>query len=101
MSDKIESGNTLSPVNKTKIGMTDLAWEIVAEESAKNECTSASEYLEWLVLSQRFSAREAASLLRLRRQRGGRGGGRGGVHVVLPTEGSVIPTMQHPVDRSL
>lgn len=85
MSDKIESGNTLSPVNKTKIGMTDLAWEIVAEESAKNECTSASEYLEWLVLSQRFSAREAASLLRLRRQRGGRGG----VHVVLPTEGSV------------
>jgi hypothetical protein len=77
-----------SPVNKTKIGMTDLAWTIVAEESKRSGCSSDSEYLEWLVLSQRFSADEAASLLRLRRQRGGRGG----VHVVpddfvLPPEG--------------
>jgi len=78
----------LSPVNKSRIGMTDLAWQIVADESEKSGCSSASEYLEWIVLSQRFSAPEAAALLRQRRQRGGRGG----VHVVpdeveLPPEG--------------
>jgi len=83
-----EMNAMLSPVNKTRIGMTDLAWSIVDDEATKTECSSASEYLEWIVLCQRFSAPEAAALLRLRRKRGGRGG----VHVLrddvqLPPEG--------------
>lgn len=77
-----------SPVRKSPVGLTDLAWAIVGEETAATGCSSASEYLEWLVLCQRFPAAEAASLLSLRRRRGGRGG----VHVVpddveLPPEG--------------
>lgn len=75
-----------APVNKTRIGMTDLAWAIVADESAKTGCSSASEYLEWLVLCQRFSAPEAAALLSQRRKRGGRGG----VHV-LPDDAELPP----------
>lgn len=74
------------PVNKSRVGMTDLAWSIVEEESAKTGCSSASEYLEWLVLSQRFAQDEAEALLRLRRQRGGRGG----VHV-LPDDAELPP----------
>lgn len=77
-----------SPVRKSPVGLTDLAWQIVAEQTADTGCTSASEYLEWLVLCQRFPAAEALSLLGMRRRRGGRGG----VHVVpddfeLPPEG--------------
>lgn len=75
-----------SPVNKSRVGMTDLAWSIVADETKKTGCGSASEYLEWLVLSQRFSAPEAEALLRLRRQRGGRGG----VHI-LPDDAELPP----------
>ncbi len=63
--------------------MTDLAWKIAEEEAEKSGCSSVSEWLEWITLSQRFSAAEVASLLKLRRQRGGRG--RGGV-VVLPDD---------------
>ena len=79
------------PVNKSRVGMTDLAWKIAEEEAAKSGCSSVSEYLEWITLSQRFSASKAASLLKMRRQRGGRGG-RGGVTVApddyeLPPEG--------------
>lgn len=77
-----------SPVRKSPVGLTDLAWKIVAEESSRIGCSSASEYIEWLILCQRYPASEASSLLRLRRRRGGRGG----VHVVpddveLPPEG--------------
>jgi hypothetical protein len=73
------------PVNKSRVGMTDLAWKIAEEESEKSGCSSVSEWLEWIVLSQQFSAPEAASLLKLRRQRGGRGG-----VVVLPPD-AVLP----------
>jgi len=62
------------PVNKSRVGMTDLAWKIAQEEAEKSGCSSVSEWLEWVTLSQRFSAADAASLLKLRRQRGGRGG---------------------------
>lgn len=77
-----------SPVRKSPVGLTDLAWQIVAEQTAATGCTSASEYIEWLILCQKFPAAEAVSLLSLRRRRGGRGG----VHVVpdafdLPQEG--------------
>ena len=67
-----------SAVRKSPVGLTELAWKIVEEETAATGCTSGSEYVEWLILSQRFPAAEAASLLSLRRRRGGRGG----VHVV-------------------
>lgn len=77
-----------SPVRKSPVGLTELAWKIIEEETAATGASSASEYVEWLVLCQRFPAAEAASLLSLRRRRGGRGG----VHVVpddvdLPPEG--------------
>ena len=72
-------------VEKTKIGLTDLAWQIAREEQAAHGCSSLSEYLEWVVLCQRFPAGEASTLLRLRKQRGGRGG----VHVV--PDGAVLP----------
>ena len=62
------------PVRKSPIGLTDLAWSIARDRAARDGCSSVSEWLEWIVLSQQFSAPEAASLLRLRRQRGGRGG---------------------------
>lgn len=74
------------PVKKSRVGMTDLAWKIVEEESARTGCSSASEYLEWLVLCQRFSATEAVALLGQRRKRGGRGG----VHV-LPDDAELPP----------
>jgi hypothetical protein len=62
------------PVRKSPIGLTDLAWSIARERAAKDGCSSVSEWLEWIVLSQQFSAPEAASLLKLRRQRGNQGG---------------------------
>lgn len=75
-------------VEKTKIGLTDLAWQIAREEQVASGCNSLSEYIEWVVLCQRFSAAEATALMRLRKQRGGLGG----VRVVpddavLPPEG--------------
>ena len=76
------------PVRKSPVGLTDLAWSIAKERATKDGCSSVSEWLEWIVLSQQFSAPEAAALLKMRRQRGGRGG----VvvvpdHVELPPEG--------------
>ena len=62
------------PVRKSPVGLTDLAWSIAREKTTTDGCSSVSEWLEWIVLSQQFSAPEAASLLKLRRQRGGRGG---------------------------
>jgi hypothetical protein len=62
------------PVRKSPIGLTDLAWSIARDRAKKDGCSSVSEWLEWIVLSQQFSAPEAASLLKLRRQRGGQGG---------------------------
>jgi hypothetical protein len=62
------------PVRKSPIGLTDLAWSIARDRATKDGCSSVSEWLEWIVLSQQFSSPEAASLLKLRRQRGGQGG---------------------------
>jgi hypothetical protein len=62
------------PVRKSPVGLTDLAWSIAREKATADGCSSVSEWLEWIILSQHFSAPEAASLLRMRRQRGGRGG---------------------------
>ena len=73
-------------VNKTRIGMTDLAWQIAREQAAASGCRSISEWLEWVVLSQQFAAPEAASLLKLRRQRGGKGG-----VVVVPDDVELPP----------
>ena len=75
----------MRPVEKTKIGLTDLAVQIAREEQQACGCSSLSEYLEWLILCQRFSAPEASALLRLRKQRGGLGGVR-----VLPDD-AVLP----------
>lgn len=72
-------------VKKVPIGLTDLARQIADEEIVATGCRSLSEYVEWLILSQRFSAPEAESLLRMRRQRGGRGG------VVVVPDGVEIP----------
>lgn len=74
------------PIHKTRIGMTDLAWKIAEEEKVKSGCSSLSEWLEWVTLSQRFSAAETASLLKLRRQRGGRGG-----VIVVPNDAELPP----------
>lgn len=78
----------MEAVTKRLIGLTDLAHQIASEETEVNGCKSVSEYIEWLILCQRFSAPEATSLLAMRKQRGGRGG----VivlpdHAVLPPEG--------------
>ena len=72
-------------VEKTKIGLTDLAWQIAREEQAAHGCSSLSEYFEWVILCQRFPAAEAAALLKLRKQRGGLGGVR-----VVPDD-AVLP----------
>jgi hypothetical protein len=75
-------------VNKTLIGLTDLAREIAKKNASDQGFSSLSEYVEWLILCQQFSEPEAAALLQLRNKRGGRGG----VHVLpdhatLPPEG--------------
>ena len=73
------------PVRKSPVGLTELAWEIAKNRAIQDGCSSVSEWLEWVVLSQQFSAPEAASLLKLRRQRGGRGG-----VVVVPGGDSIV-----------
>jgi hypothetical protein len=75
-------------VLRSPIGLTELAWSIVDSEIAAAGCSSRSDYLEWLILCQRFPAAEATALWNLRRRRGGLGG----VYVVpddfqLPLEG--------------
>jgi hypothetical protein len=74
------------PVRKSPIGLTDLAWSIARERATKDGCSSVSEWLEWIVLSQQFSAPEAAALLKLRRQRGSQGG-----VVVVPDDAELPP----------
>ena len=74
-----------TPVKQRLIGLTDLAHSIASEQATANDCDSVSEYVEWLILCQQFSKDEAASLLKLRRKRGGRGG-----VVVLP-DNAVLP----------
>lgn len=74
-----------SPVNKRLIGLTDLAYQIAVDGAETDGCSSASEWIEWVILSQRFPRDEAAALLKLRRQRGGRG-----AVVVLP-DNAVLP----------
>jgi hypothetical protein len=63
-----------SPINRQPIGLSDLAWRLIDDAIAATGCSSRGEYLEWLVLSQQFSAPEAESLWKLRRKRGGLGG---------------------------
>lgn len=74
-----------SPVVKRLIGLTDLAAQLARDSAAETGCESVSEYVEWLILSQKFSASEAASLLKCRRQRGGRGA------VVVVPDNAVLP----------
>jgi hypothetical protein len=74
------------PVRKSPIGLTDLAWSIAKDRATADDCSSVSEWLEWIVLSQQFSAPEAAALLKLRRQRGGQGG-----VVVVPDDVELPP----------
>jgi len=74
------------PVRKSPVGLTDLAWSIAKEKAKADGCSSVSEWLEWIVLSQQFSAPEAAALLKMRRQRGGRGG-----VVVVPDHAKLPP----------
>ena len=74
------------PVQKSPIGLTDLAWSIARERSRQDGCSSVSEWLEWIVLSQQLSASEAAALLKMRRQRGRRGG-----VIVMPDDFELLP----------
>jgi hypothetical protein len=74
-----------SPVSRQPIGLSDLAWKLIDDAIAATGCESRGEYLEWLVLSQKFEQSEAEALWRLRRRRGGRGG-----VVVLPDD-AVLP----------
>jgi hypothetical protein len=62
-----------SPVTPRLLGLTDLAYAIVSEQSAANGMTGA-EWVEWVVLHQQFPPGEASSLWNQRRKRGGRGG---------------------------
>ena len=75
-----------SPVNRQPIGLSDLAWKLIDEAIKPTGCSSRGEYLEWLVLSQKFTPAEAASLWKLRRRRGGLGG-----VVVLPDDAVMPP----------
>ena len=62
------------PVSRQNIGLSDLAWRLIDDAMPSEGCASRGEYLEWLVLCQKFQAAEAAALWRLRRRRGGVGG---------------------------
>ena len=66
--------NKRAKVNQTLIGLSDVAKAIASRNAKATGCASVSEYIEWLILSQDYSPAEAESLLRLRLQRGGRGG---------------------------
>ena len=61
-----------SPVHRRLIGMTDLAYAIVREQSAAQGMTGA-EWIEWVILHRVFEPPEADTLWRQRRRRGGRG----------------------------
>lgn len=74
-----------SPVSRQPIGLSDLAWTLIDDALAAAGCASRGEYLEWLVLSQKFSPPEAEALWKLRRKRGGLGG-----VIVLPDD-AVLP----------
>lgn len=78
----------MEAVTKRLIGLTDLAHSIANRHAEQEGCKSLSEWIEWVILCQEFPPDEAASLLALRKQRGGRGG----VivvpdHFALPPEG--------------
>lgn len=74
------------PILRSPIGLTELAWEIVDSEITKSGCRSRSDYLEWLILCQRFGAAEATALWNLRRRRGGLGG-----VIVVPDDFALPP----------
>mgnify|MGYP000031032521 FL=1 len=63
-----------SPINRQPIGLSDLAWKLIDDALAPSGCSSRGEYLEWLVLCQKFPTAEAEALWKLRRRRGGLGG---------------------------
>lgn len=80
----LEDGMDSQAVKTRKIGLTDHA-VAVADELASDAEMSRSEWIEWLIFSQKYSTSEAAKFLGCRR-------GRGRVHVVpddaeLPPEG--------------
>ena len=60
----------MKKVTQTKIGMTSHAWEIAHQQADESGCSSISEWLEWVTLSQQYSAAEAAVLLEMRAKRG-------------------------------
>lgn len=74
----------MNPVKKYLIGLTDLAKQI-ADEEAESLGMNRSEWIEWLIVSQRFPASEVKAIWSRRRQRGGRG-----VVRVLP-DNAVLP----------
>lgn len=75
-----------SEVTRQNIGLSELAWKILDEQSAASGCASRGEYVEWLILSQKFERAEAEALWRLRRRRGGLGG-----VYVLPDDANLPP----------
>ena len=74
-----------SPINRQPVGLSELAWKLIDDALAPSGCASRGEYLEWLVLSQKFSPADAEALWKLRRRRGGLGG-----VIVLP-DNAVLP----------
>jgi hypothetical protein len=62
----------VDPVEKKKVGMTSLAWRIAAHEAVATGASSVSEYIERVVLSQRFIAKDVKNLMERRRKRGGK-----------------------------
>lgn len=74
------------PVTRQPIGLSELAWKLIDDAMPAAGCDSRGEYLEWLVLSQKYDQPEAEALWKLRRRRGGRGG-----VVVLPDDALLPP----------
>ena len=75
---------TSEPVTPRLLGLTDLAFAIVSEQSNASGMTG-SEWVEWVVLCQQFPPGEASALWNQRRRRGGRGG------VVVVDDGCELP----------
>ena len=59
----------MKKVTQKKIGMMNHSWEI-AHQLAKEAGMSVSEWMDWVTLSQRYSAADANKLFGLRASRG-------------------------------
>jgi hypothetical protein len=63
---------SVNPVEKKKVGMTSLAWSIASQDAMETGASSVSAYIERVVLSQRYSAKDVEKLMEGRRKRGGK-----------------------------